>query len=343
MKLKTGILLVMGFWFAACSPEADKQYVQPYVEKTHISSPGAQYFGPAVDILFVVDNSGSMNEHQKNLAKNIALFTDEFSKSSILNFNIGVVTTDMSKCWYPPCDDSAGYLIGKTYKVVSNSTPSLEAVLAENIMVGISGSVTEMSFAPVVAALSPALAVDNAGFYRPKATLVVIFITDAEDQSSISAKDFYEHLLSLKQRDTNKVLGYGVIVPSPVAHEVCARDERDTKPVKIETFLGRVENGKNGDNIFSLCDVDYGMRLAGMAKNIVEKVGSVFYLQRLPDFKSIQVTYGNAPVPMDPDKGWMYDAERNAVVLGRDMDWDSQPHGSRVEIYYEVAKLDIEE
>jgi len=338
MKAQVGILCLLALGLASCSPEATKQYVKPVLEKTQVTQdPNAQYFDPTVDILFVVDNSGSMLSHQQTLADNIALFTDKFTKNAVLKFNIGVVTTDM-ECWNGRICN--GQLAGTT-KVVSNSTPYLETVLATNFILGTNGSASEESFSPVIAALSPAnLAGPNAGFYRPTAALVVIFITDAEDQSNLSPQIFYDQLLVLKNKDAKKVLAYGAIVPT--SDQDCDRDDSWTTPKKIENFLGLVSNGKKGQNIFSLCDPQYGKKLADMAKDIVDEVGGVFYLNRIPVASSIRVTYGSADLPKDANKGWSFDTDRNAIVLGNDVDWSSQPSGSRVMVNYEVARTEIE-
>jgi hypothetical protein len=337
MKFAPAILSVIAFGLVSCSPEATKQFVKPHLEKTQVvQDPNVQYFDPTVDILFVVDNSDSMRTHQDRLASNIALFTEKFVKNSFLNYNIGVVSTDGDctdvgyYCTYP-----GGLLIGRQFKVVDKNTPNLNRVLAENLKIGIGGSGQEEAFQPVLMGLSPsALAGQNSGFYRPSATLAVIFITDAEDQSTISPADFHKELMKMKGNDPRLLLSYGVVVPSAVAD--CPRDA-GVAPARIEQFLGMVKNGKSAQNVFNLCDPEYGKKLAGLAKDIVDNVGATFYLDQTPDINTIRVTYGTAVLPMDPHKGWLFDVAKNAIVLGDAIDWASQPSGSRVMVNYELA------
>lgn len=334
MKMKFGWLATLLLLSAACSPESEKVYLKP-VKKNEVvtEKPDAVYFDPTVDILFVVDNSPSMGEHQANLASNISLFTSRFSKNSILDYHIGVVTTDMEG-WR-----AGGTLVGNP-RVIEKSIPNGDSLLAKNLLVGTSGSSVEQSFEPVIQALSPAMQAGvNRGFYRSSAAFVVIFITDAEDQSRSSAQDLYQFLLKLKGQSARKILSYGVIVPSNVDN--CERDE-NTKPVRIENFLGMVYNGGQGQNEFSLCDPDFGSRLAGMAKDIVDLVGRIIYLNRVPDVDSIRVTYGNMELPRDAGKGWMFDPKKNAIVLGDQVDWASQPFGSRVMIDYKTSHYNDE-
>ena len=48
---------------------------------------------PSVDMLFVIDNSGSMQQEQKALADNFSTFIDNFLEKNI-DFKIGIITTD---------------------------------------------------------------------------------------------------------------------------------------------------------------------------------------------------------------------------------------------------------
>jgi hypothetical protein len=55
-----------------------------------------------VDVLFVIDNSGSMGEEQVNLAANIPAFIEVLEHEQVLaNYRIGVTTTDNGNPWCP--------------------------------------------------------------------------------------------------------------------------------------------------------------------------------------------------------------------------------------------------
>jgi len=321
---------------SSCSPEAPKAYLTPVAPEEKVVQDNTQVFDPKVDILFVVDNSGSMAVHQRNLSNNVVKFTQTFTRSSVLDYNIGIVTTDMDGNGWGARKPCCGQLVGST-RVVNKNTPGAEATLASNFLVGTDGSATEASFEPVVSALSqPNLVGWNSGFYRPDASLVVIFLTDAEDQSrAVSAQSLYNFLLNLKRGDASKLLGFGVIVPTNNTSR-CDRDDGST-PTKIEAFLGMMPNNKN--NIMNICDPDYGTRLAMMAKDIVDKVGNIIYLDRAPALNSIHVYYGNSELPENYENGWSFDPKRNAIILGSKINWGSQPSGSRVKVSYTAASF----
>jgi len=323
---------------SACSDDTPKNYFAPFTKDKKVTDGNASdIFDPKADILFVVDDSGSMDTHQRNLAANVSLFTSIFLKTSILDYNIGVVTTDSEGFNSGPC---CGKLVGTT-KIVTKTTPRSDAVLQTNLMVGTNGSGRETPFATASLALSAGLLNTwNKGFIRQAAALIVIFITDAEDQSpSVSPQGLLNEMMILKGNDKRRVLSYGAIIPS--TETGCARDGFET-PRRLEEFLDIVPNGKAGggagDNIVSLCARDYGQRLAEFALQIVDSISSTIYLTRLPDPKSLRVSYGAIDLPEDDKKGWSYNAERNIIQLGPDIDWTAQPPGSRVEVHYKEAR-----
>ncbi|MBX2993866.1 MAG: VWA domain-containing protein [Bdellovibrionaceae bacterium] len=323
-------VLVFGFLaLGACSPEANHLIPKPNDQNEKVDTDGGtEVFDPQVDILFVVDDSGSMSTHQTNLIRNIDRFLAAFTKRANIDYHIGVVNTSMDGGWSgSPC---CGRLMG-TPTFVERSTPNLIQVLSRALRVGTNGSATEKVFDPIRAALSaPLVTGENAGFYRPNAHLAVVFITDAEDQSSMSAQDMFDFMLSLKGRK-EKFIGYGVVVPTGVNN--CSRDEGN--PTKIESFLGMMPNA--GKNVFSLCDPQFGDRISTIADDLVRFIGNVIYLSRPPIPETIQVSFGSQIIPQDYKKGWIFDPARNALILGDEIEWSVQPNGTKVNVYYEAA------
>jgi Cys-rich repeat protein len=151
----------------------------------------AQPLSPQVDVLWVVDNSGSMTPVQEALAA----ASVEFIRWAVqigLDFQIGVVTTDM--------DDptQSGRLQGDPL-IITPDTPNAEAAFAANVQVGNQGSAYEQGLAPVVAALTePLRSGANAGFYRPAAKLNVIWVSDEDDQSPMGTDFYADFFIQLK-------------------------------------------------------------------------------------------------------------------------------------------------
>ncbi|MBX9767239.1 MAG: hypothetical protein K2X47_08210 [Bdellovibrionales bacterium] len=289
---------------------------------------------PRVDILFVVDDSGSMGSYQASLSSNFDLFLNEFGKNTLIDYHIGVISTSAdgfstggtSKC--SPTAKIEGCLIGDPTFVDWN-TPNGTTLIKDRIMVGVNGSATEKIFDPVKLALTePNLSGWNNGFLRPEAYLAVIFITDAEDQSMMSDSDFISFLKNLKGGDENRILSYGALVSVPDPANNCTQDSGDPKKLEyvINTFKG---------TFYSLCDPDYGPKLAKIAENLKFRVTNTIYLDQRPKVSTLRVDFGSESIPNDPIEGWTYVPSINAVVFGRKVDWSQQPDGTQIQVKFE--------
>lgn len=319
---------------AACSPTTPKLVPQQTDKPEQVTdvSDTKLTFSRDLDILFVIDDSGSMSGHQQNLAKNSQLFTQGIVANQILDYHIGVLTSNMDD---PPWRPVPGYgwrgeLHGTT-KFITRTTPSGASILENNMKPGTDGSASEMFFSPVQSALTPPnLQGVNQGFYRPNAHLALVFVTDSDDQSRLSASDLHKFLLQLKGNDPTKIIVYGVHVPSNVRN--CDRSG-EPSPQKLEEFF-RLTKAQT----FSLCEPDFGLKLAALGADLVRKVGSILYLTRAPQPQTIVVTFGSQVIPNDPKKGWVYDPTRNALVFGEDLDLKPEPTGTQVQVSFTAAK-----
>lgn len=322
---------------SGCGIESSKNLIVPksIIPKEEFSEKPKDFtvFNPKVDILFVIDNSGSMEETQMNLSRNAYLFADAISKVSILDYHIGVVTTDMDNY---NCRTDCGRLQGSPV-YVEKTTPDLVNNLSRRMIVGTDGSATEQMFSPTVAALSPPLDIGvNQGFYRQDAFLAVIFITDAADQSRYSPQDFLQ-FLNTKKGDPSKVLAYGVI--RTLAEEKTCQSMEDLDD-KLETFLASVVNGdKTQKNILSLCSPDYGTKLADFARDIVRRSAGTVKLSRIPDPKTIKVTYGTQTIPNSATDGWVYQPSTNSILLAEGINWNYQ--GPNVGLSIDFQVIDV--
>lgn len=316
----------------ACSPEVPKLAPKPDTTNQLIASDGddsnVDMFSPEVDILFVVDDSGSMGSHQANLARNVDKFTAAFGARTNIDFHIGVLTSSMDS-WSsaPTC---CGRLVGNP-AYIDRTTPNGIIRLAQNLRVGTSGSATEKFFEPVLAALSPPLIDrDNAGFLRRNAFLALIFITDTEDQSQIPVQEFMDQLVAIKGRK-ERIIAYSVMVPMGTPN--CPSE--NMAPLRFDQFLNSLSNA--GRNIFNLCDVAFGDRIAQIGDDLVRYVGNTILLTRPPILSTMKIEYGDQVIPAHPRKGWSYDPSRNAILFGDELVWSKQPDGTKVSVSYESA------
>ncbi len=154
-----------------------------------------RYVAPSaamLDILFVIDNSGSMDDDQEELATNFPAFMaqPQFNDGSI-DLHLGVTTTD--------CDTGAqGRLVG-TPLVVTSDTPNMAAEFAANARVGTNGSGDEKGLLAMELALSPPNVPGyNDVFYRPEAALAVVVVSDEPDSSPDAVQHYIDFLRAVK-------------------------------------------------------------------------------------------------------------------------------------------------
>ena len=168
-----------------------------------------------VDYLFVIDNSASMGPYQKRLVENFGTFVEgvQRSQDSLDSVHVGVLTTDA----YAPNADgcsSLGDLVTRTGGYNSSTSAcepfeaghrymteadDLAAAFECTAKVGTEGSTSEQPLAAIGSALRDTKLAEggcNAGFLRDDALLVIVVVTDEDEESPI---DFaYERVVDAK-------------------------------------------------------------------------------------------------------------------------------------------------
>ena len=188
-----------------------------------------------LDLIFVVDDSGSMEPYQQSLEEAARRFGTAFD-SLQADVHAAVITTSMSNGNYCQskvlCDGKFkdGYISNRSGLRFSDE-------LAARLRVGTQGDATETVFAPLLTALEePLRHPENAGFLRADARLVIVFVTDAEEQSQIKPSEFAKRVVGLKGGQADRVSLIGALLPSgqrPPAS--CTRDQGE--PVLLEEGL----------------------------------------------------------------------------------------------------------
>jgi hypothetical protein len=135
------------------------------------------------DIVFIVDNSGSMDTEQPELAGSIDAFLAQLD-AGLVDYRIGVITTDQS---------------GFRGPVVTPLTADPIAMLAAQVTGGLGGSGTTRALQMLYnCALPGGDCSAAAGFMRDDALLLPIVVSDGVDQSALAPDDYVEYLWTLK-------------------------------------------------------------------------------------------------------------------------------------------------
>jgi hypothetical protein len=164
------------------------------------NDPGTAQKCNKMDIVFVVDDSGSMSEEQSNLASNFPMFATVLQNfvnenGEHIDFRIGVTTTgkDFTTTFtgfpLPPMTEHGpdGVFMnncGVSQRWLDSTTPNLGTTLGCRANVGTGGSSYEMPLLMAKDALDKHGSTENAGFIRPDALLGVVMLTDEDDGSS---------------------------------------------------------------------------------------------------------------------------------------------------------------
>lgn len=281
-----------------------------------------------VDVLFVIDNSGSLMEEQDALSRNFDRFIQSANARGV-DFQIAVTTTGLTpyKGGWSDCPGGvdggeAGRFFpvdGSSPRILTPTTPNLRDVFARNVKVGVCHWWEEGLEASRLALSTPLIDNadapnyvepndGNAGFLRPDAKLYVIYVSDEEDAGTRPTDDYVTFMRGLKPGRPDLV-GASAIVGLPSC---------GTAPSVGSRYISFVT--ALGGQVADICSPDWG----GLLQRIGDEAftaRTVFPLTQFPDGRDIKVTVdGNEVLPQASDGSlqWRYDptvGDYGAVVF----------------------------
>ena len=264
---------------------------------------------PKADILLIIDDSGSMSDKQQALATNFSSFI-RYAVSAQIDWQIGVTTTDQVST------NRRGRIIGDVNnpKILTSGMANVESLFQAKVKVGTIGSPDEQSASIAVAALTaPLITSENAGLIRSDASLAVVTVTDAEDQSPLPAAQYLSQLHNIKGLQRASMFSYSGIVPTlPAAPAGCGYDSAAaaSDPKHSQMIQG------GGGIMEEICSADWAQAL--------ERVGvsafgyrADFFLVATPDTsKPIVIKQDGVFLNSTDSRGalvWSYDLFGNLV------------------------------
>ncbi|MBY0370738.1 VWA domain-containing protein [bacterium] len=313
--------VVLAFLIAGCSRAPDFLYRlhdEPVVNVEKVHKLKELQGENKVDILWVIDNSGSMGNHQQQLIKNADTFINAFVANGGLEWKMGIVSTDIRQDPYIGFTNST--LL--TYQSPDNVQEFKRAVAR----LGTMGDAYEKTFAPIKQHLT-----DYPDFPRKNAVLAIIMVTDAPEQSNIEAQDVIQFLTAVKG-DIRRVVSYGVFADDT---ECDYTDEPWEYPGSPYEELIKATSGIR----YILCS-DFGQNLADMGKDLVQRVRRPYILlAERPIESTLRVVYKGKDLPGGPFESggkWLYDFRQNRVVF-HDLNF-APTDQEEVTILYDVPK-----
>ncbi|MFZ5479831.1 MAG: hypothetical protein ACOZNI_23910 [Myxococcota bacterium] len=250
-----------------------------------------------IDVLWVIDNSGSMWEEQERIIADVNAYLSRFFAYD-LDFHIGVVTTD---------PDEDGHLRGDP-PYVTAEMPDAEEELARAIEVGNGFTGYEQGLYTAELALSePARSGHNAGFYRDGARLGLVFVSDEPDYSLLDAQHYVDFFTDLKG-DPARILAAAVVGDRGEGCESTC-DGSDQTALGGDKYLDVVE--AFGGSSTSVCDCDLGPFLDAIGLETTDYARR-FPLTHLPQLDAQMEVYVDGEATPE---GWIYDTFSNAVLF----------------------------
>jgi hypothetical protein len=266
----------------------------------------------SVDILFVVDNSGSMSSNQTNLKDNFDAFMAVFVSAGV-DYQVAIITTDQS---------------GFVGDVITPLTPDPITAFQDQVdLIGYHGSAIEKGlwYAYESTTTGDASSSSSTGFLRETSRLVVVYISDEPDGSTSSAygggsstmtpSDYSASLLSLKS-SSDLVIAHAVAGDYPSGCHTNGGATFGDGYYDVVTDLG--------GTFMSICDDDWSITMDTLARESMAMLA--FPLSDAPIEDTITVQIDSA-ISSD----WIYDSAANSITFTV-----APAEGSAIEITYAI-------
>lgn len=261
-----------------------------------------------VDILWVIDDSGSMADEQDSLGRNFTSFINQFLAKDI-DFKMAITTTDGTS-------SRNGKMVGDSSKLTRASAKGNKTAFINNftkwVKVGTSGSGVEQGLKTSASFMDRYAS----SFLRKDAFLVIVYLSDEEDQSDKKVSEYVAKLQALK---TNKGM---VKAYSIVATKNGTKASWETAGLRYSE-VSTATAGTTSD-----IKKDFANVLLDMGGTIVNLMDS-FALNESPYENKIEVLVGGVKV----ESGYTFNASSRSVKF----DANALPaEGSKVEVRYKV-------
>ncbi len=281
-----------------------------------------------VDILWVVDDSGSMSEEQNLLANNFAGFIGYADNlPGGVDYQVAVTTTEVN-------DGVSGniWACSGFNKILRRTDPNRVAAFqcAANVTNPPNGNSRpnptgsdeqEAGLQAARIALDvPVINNENAGFLRTDARLAVIIVSDEEDQSDGTVNLYIDFFRNIK----------GFANPQLVSVSAIAGDVPGGCATAVEgARYHAVAQALNGQ-FESICSQSWAQLLQNIGLDVFA-LRRAWTLSRPADPTTIVVRVNGMVIPQNGTNGWTYNSTSNTVSFHGSQ---IPPAGSTVEVQY---------
>ncbi len=284
---------------------------------------------PRIDVLFCVDNSGSMSDNQRILADSFSGFINGFMSAG-LDFHVGIITSDVDTAnasyWRSRLPDYPGANRGRLLtryssdRFLTHNTSGLVSKFEDNARVGIKGSGREQCLNSFLYAMEDSAIRAggwNHGFFRDDSLLSFVVVSD-ENEDIQNGETIEARVARLKARVAaissaasrgprfDFIINKNFPAPAvaPAAGQIQYHPARYLKAAQIL-------NAQTYD-----IARNFSADLLTISSGMVQQATREFTLTKTPSSASSMVVKINDQViPADAVNGFVYHADRNTIEL----------------------------
>lgn len=308
-KFGKGLMISAAVWATACSEvkftpgEVNSSLSVPDGSQKESFAFNDDGSGAKVDILFVVDNSGSMYEEQGRLGTALSSFINSIGN---IDWQIGITTTDISDGPYG-LKGSLLPFAGIGSKVLNKNTPNYATAFANTVVRSetlncngttiVCPSSDERPLQAAVLAMQKSGG-ENSALFRQGADLAVVILSDEDegsDGTNAIAATAVRAAFAAVFGGAKSFSAYGLIIQP--GNTACF-NQNSAGGGQYGTFvtgLAALTGGVTG----SICDADYGPALTNIGNRVRQIVRSVT-LKYIPNPDTVQIVIR----PFDSSLTW---------------------------------------
>jgi hypothetical protein len=289
-----------------------------------------------LDLLVVVDDSGSMKEEQDKLSTKLTSLTKELST---VDWRIVVVTTT-SSC-------------RRLDRVINKSDADAATAFKNAVTAGVGGSGTERGIRRAIDGFDGICPDGNYTWLRPDSSLAVLFVADENnDCATLNCRnerpiDLVNKMRSLRPNMPDKLKAYAIIWDeSNALCEDVNGETAGTRYLEVVNTIGGI--GVAG----SICEADYKTTLENVSKDVARAIRAEYSLKFAPE-NDLEVTIDGVPhmdYAIDGKKLTLMNVAASAVKMKVTYNYAAVPRFDRVtvdgdpaddtlEVYVEGKKL----
>lgn len=252
-----------------------------------------------LDILWVIDNSGSMGAYQAAVKSNVQNFVVQLSAKAGLSWKMGILSTDFRNAPFLGLSGAPSF--------TSANSSQLSVFTSAVDRLGINGSGVEQTFDPVNKALT-----NDPNFLTPDSVLAIIVVSDAPEQSFLTNwRNFLDTMIA-KKGSAAEVVVYGAFGAQDLG---CA--QTDDRWNYNGSSYANIVNATNG-RYFPLCSSNFGSSLTAVAQNAAARTTGARIRLPVPAVSgSIAMSCQGLRLPGEGSSGgiWRYIESENLIEI----------------------------